>query len=71
MVAGIIALSVVLFGVSGSVIVATGDASAGDVLTGTTFSNASGGLSGTLAGYGPLLETSETKERLRALGYIH
>jgi hypothetical protein len=49
LVAGNIAQGVNIFGVAGSAIAATGDATAGDVLTGKTFSNAgAAGIAGTM-----------------------
>ena len=51
--AGNIASGKDIFGVTGTAVVATGDATAAQVLTGTTFSNASGaGLSGSMANVG-------------------
>jgi len=59
-----------MFGVTGSVIEATGDATAGDVLTGKTFSNASAaGINGTMPDNGAVTIVPTTTQQTIALGY--
>ena len=67
---GNILSGVKLFGVTGSLIGATGTASPAAVLTGTTFSNASqAGLSGTMPDNGGVVITPTTSSQTIALGY--
>jgi hypothetical protein len=59
-----------IFGVTGSVVEATGNATAADVLTGKTFSNDSGaGVSGTMANQGTVTITPSTTAQTIAAGY--
>jgi hypothetical protein len=58
-----------IFGVSGSVIQASGNAGAGDVLTGKTFSNASGAGSGTMPDNGAVSITPGTAAQTIPAGY--
>jgi hypothetical protein len=68
--AGNIALGVDLFGVIGSVAVATGDATPADVLTGMTFSTESGsGLSGTMPDNGAVIMAPTVASQAIAAGY--
>jgi hypothetical protein len=70
LVAGNIASGVDIFGVTGSAVVATGDATAGDVLTDTTFSNASqAGIAGTMPDNGAVVITPTTTNRAIVAGY--
>ncbi len=69
LVAGNIASGVNLFGVSGSVIAASGAAAAGDVLSGQTFSNASGAGTGTMPDNGAVTLTPGTSDQAIAAGY--
>jgi hypothetical protein len=59
-----------MFGVTGTVIEATGDATAGDVLTGKTFSNASAaGIAGTMPDNGAVTIVPTTTNQTIAMGY--
>ncbi|MCP4364575.1 MAG: DUF1566 domain-containing protein, partial [Planctomycetes bacterium] len=59
-----------IFGVTGAVIESSGDAAAGDVLTGKTFSNAgAAGVSGTMADNGAVSMTPGTSAQTVAAGY--
>ena len=70
LVPGNIAQGVDLFGVTGSAIVATGDATAADVLTGKTFSNATAtGISGTMPVNGAVVITPTRAAQTIAAGY--
>ena len=65
-----IATGITIFGVNGSALVATGDATADQVLTGTTFSNGSGvGVSGTMADIGAQNITPTTVDLPITAGY--
>ncbi|WP_069470807.1 Lcl C-terminal domain-containing protein [Candidatus Marithrix sp. Canyon 246] len=62
--------SVTIFGVSGSVVEATGDATAGEVLTGNTFSNSgNAGVSGSMDDNAAVTMTPSTTEQTIAVGY--
>ncbi|MCP4353954.1 MAG: DUF1566 domain-containing protein, partial [Desulfobacterales bacterium] len=62
--------SVTVFGVTGTVIESSGDAAAGDVFTGKTFSNAgAAGVSGTMADNGAVSITPGTSAQTIAAGY--
>jgi hypothetical protein len=68
--AGNIASGVQIFGVTGTAVVATGDASAVDVLTGKTFSNAGGsGIAGTMPKVGQQNITPGTTNQTITQGY--
>jgi Protein of unknown function (DUF1566) len=68
--AGNIISGATIFGVSGSALVATGDATAGDVLTGKTFSNnGSAGLTGSMPNNGAVTITPGTANQAIAAGY--
>ena len=70
LVAGNIKQGVDIFGVNGTVIQATGNATAGDVLTGKTFSNATAaGISGTMPNNGAVTITPGTSDQAIAAGY--
>ena len=70
LVAGNIAQGVNIFGVAGSALLATGDATAGDVLAGKTFSNASAaGVAGTMPNRGAVTYTPGTSDQAVAAGY--
>jgi|GEM_PF-603571 len=59
-----------IFGVTGSVLESTGDAAAGDVLTGRTFSNTgSSGIAGTMANQGGVNYTPGISSQTIAAGY--
>ncbi len=67
--AGNIAQGVNLFGVDGSGILASGDATPGQVLNGITFSNSSGASTGTMPNNGAVNITPGTTAQTIALGY--
>jgi hypothetical protein len=68
--AGNITQGIDLFGVVGSAVVATGDATLADVLTGTTFSSGSGsGLSGAMPNNGAMTIVPTTTQQTIAAGY--
>ncbi len=70
LVSGNIKKDVVIFGITGTADVPSGNAVAADVLTGKTFSNAGGvGLSGTMANVGQQNITPGTSARTIAQGY--
>ncbi|PTN32230.1 DUF1566 domain-containing protein [Desulfonatronum sp. SC1] len=70
LVAGNIKKDVVIFGITGTADVPSGNAVAADVLTGKTFSNAGGvGLSGTMANVGQQNITPGTSARTITQGY--
>ena len=70
LVAGNIKQGANIFGVTGSVIQATGNAAAGDVLTGKTFSNASAaGVNGTMSNHGAVTIVPTTTNQTIAEGY--
>ena len=58
-----------IFGVAGNVLQATGNAAAGDVLLGTTFSNAGGAGTGTMPNNGALTLTPGTTNQPIPAGY--
>jgi len=65
-----IASGIQIFGVTGTAVVATGDAAAADVLTGKTFSNAGGaGISGTMTSVGQQNVTPGTSAQTINQGY--
>jgi len=67
---GNIVQGVNIFGVAGSAIAATGNATAGEVLTGKTFSNASAaGLTGTMPNNGAVTYTPGATDQAVAAGY--
>ena len=68
--AGNILKDVIIFGVTGSVIQASGDAAAANVLTGKTFSNGSAaGIAGTMPDNGAVSITPGTTAKTVAAGY--
>jgi hypothetical protein len=69
LVAGNIRTGVNLFGVVGTAIQASGNAAAGEVLNGRTFSNASGGATGTMPNNGAVVITPAATPQVIAAGY--
>ncbi len=58
-----------IFGVSGGVIQASGNAAGGDVLSGQTFSNANGASTGTMPNNGAVMLTPSTTDQAIVAGY--
>ena len=69
LVSGNIKSGATIFGVSGSVLVASGDAAAADVLSGKTFSNASAVGTGSMPNNGAVVLTPSTSAQVIAAGY--
>jgi hypothetical protein len=69
LVTGNIRSGAAIFGVNGSVIQATGNAAAGDVLSGKSFSNAAGAGAGSMPNNGAVTITPGTKSKAIPAGY--
>ena len=69
LVAGSIKSGISLFGVSGNVVSASGGATSGQVLSGASFSNASGASTGTMPNNGAVTLTPTTTDQAIAAGY--